>query len=84
MGVEIFDWPYTFFVDAKSPDHWMRKFGSPEGPAPHLVDLEDMTCDCEDFKRNCNNRRKLCSHIIAAQKFKEQFKDKPKSLPPLK
>lgn len=83
MDVEIFDWPSRFFVPAKSPDHWMRRYGSPEGPAPHLVDIEDLECDCEDFQRNCNGKRTLCSHIIKAQQYRNQFSNKPKSLPDL-
>jgi hypothetical protein len=85
MEVQILDWPDTFFVQAGSPDHWMRKFGSPEGPAPHLVDISIPECDCESFKRMYQNGKKgQCNHITAARAFRNQFSAKPQQLPPLK
>jgi hypothetical protein len=85
MEVSCLDWPSRFLVSAKSPDDWMRQFGSPEGPAPHLVDIEEVTCDCQAFERVYKNGKfGQCEHIKAAIKYREQFTERPKSLPSLK
>lgn len=74
--ITVFDWPFTFFVEAKSKDHWTRKWGGEI--APHLVDLSVPECSCEDFQRNVLRKEKggqrgTCSHILAAQEYKNNL-----------
>jgi hypothetical protein len=83
--ITVFEWPSTFFVEAKSKDHWTRKWGGEI--APHLVDLSIPECSCEDFQRNVlrkekGGQRATCSHIIAAFEFREECLEKLKNQQP--
>lgn len=80
LRVEIFDWPFRYFVECDGPDcDWIRFFPGMEEyepNAPYLVDLsefEDGWCGCRDFAVNIlpflgrpTPHRTVCKHIIAA------------------
>lgn len=79
--ITILDWPHTFLIHDphEKPSKEQQEF-YPEDETiyPFLVDLTEQECSCVDFRI-----QQTCIHLIIVNRYKSNFTERPKKLPPL-